>query len=380
MRYNVSAMKQIGSENRDFACFVQRESEQAVRDLLNDYWVIVLSVKEITAEIQTLAQTYCTVVHKENTISIGMASNDVAACVHLLMQSWFALQWVTNIQTPYNQEQSQTLIQNIYNEIVQENKQEQVKEEAQQAQHKQQFDDKQVQKVQRIIEQTLTDSDWLIQRVTWRAPWTQIKQLQEYQEELKKVRMWSNVSRMTEILENVFKLMETIELTSLEEMKQEELHVMTDSVISDIDISWEIDKYKRAQQVSEAGTAKSSDDSYYIFFGKVWLYQSFLKKDLWAKLKKVSSTRYGLYAAIELLFIFAAIGFWLYIFVQKVLFDSDIALHYFDALISLSILSFLFVMTNMVVKRNTVLVIISGVCIFVGYIIVRYLIDVNFAL
>lgn len=380
MRYTVAAMKQIGEENTDFACYVQLDTEQAVRDLLNAYGVILLSVVPLEGDVQTVASTFCTILHKEQDIVLWFTEQDMALCVRRVMQAGFAMQSVTSTVNPLDINDSHNLINSIYQELVAQQSLQQQQAQAQEEKKQQQFDDQKVQKVQRIIEQTLADIDRLVEKVTGRAPGAQLKQLGEYVEELKKVRMWSNVSRMTEILENVFKLMELIELNTLETMKQEELHIVTDSAISDIDISGEIDKYQRAQQVQAAWTAKSSDDSYYIFFGKAWLYQNFLKKDLFAKLKKVSNTWYGLYATIELMLICAACAFGIYTFVQKVAFGADIDVHLYNALVSLSIVSFLFVITNMIVKRNTFLVIISWVCIFVWYVVVRYLIDINFAL
>lgn len=92
--------------------------------------------------------------------------------------------------------------------------------------------------------------------------------------------MWSNTDKIMDTLQEIFMLMEKIEMEHMEMMKQDEKNVIETSLVSNLDLTGEYDKYKKAMQVLQAWTQKSSEDSYYAFFGKLWMYQRFVKKDL----------------------------------------------------------------------------------------------------
>jgi uncharacterized protein YaaW (UPF0174 family) len=93
------------------------------------------------------------------------------------------------------------------------------------------------------------------------------KKLHDLKELLTKIKMGSNIEKATSVLEETFTLMEIIETQSLSEMKEEEEKIMSSSIISNIDIIGELEKFKRANQTEQAGTKKTSSDLYYTFLG-----------------------------------------------------------------------------------------------------------------
>ena len=74
------------------------------------------------------------------------------------------------------------------------------------------------------------------------------------------------MEKSTQILEQVFKIMEKIELASINQMKMQEEQITDYSVVSNIDIVGELDKLKRAKQTNAAGMKKNNSDIYYTIF------------------------------------------------------------------------------------------------------------------
>lgn len=60
--------------------------------------------------------------------------------------------------------------------------------------------------------------------------------------------------------------METIETEHLDAMKEQEKQIFMSSSVSNVDVKGELDKFKKAQVVSDAGVEKSANDKYYAFF------------------------------------------------------------------------------------------------------------------
>ncbi len=184
---------------------------------------------------------------------------------------------------------------------VQAKTQEQQAQTAQIEQERQKmFQDPRYQKLQEMIVQTINDIDELQQKTSGTISPISLRDLNNQLEDLKKLRMGTNIDKITDALEIIFGLMERIDLEYLEVQKEHEVAIMKDSLISDTDVVGELDKYNKAQKVQLAGTSKNAEDHYYIFFWKLWIYQKFLTKELFGRLQKVTDILYSIFDYLEL--------------------------------------------------------------------------------
>ncbi len=98
------------------------------------------------------------------------------------------------------------------------------------------------------------------------------------------------MEKSTLMLEQAFSLMEKVEMSEITTMKEEEQRVMSNSVISNIDIISELDKFKRAHDVQQAGMSQTASDIYYTLFGMSGLYQRFLAKDIVQSIRQLQQS------------------------------------------------------------------------------------------
>lgn len=81
--------------------------------------------------------------------------------------------------------------------------------------------------------------------------------------------------------------MEEIELQIINDSKEEEIHLIKDSLISNVDILNEYNKWQKSSQIKKVGEKSTdSDDKYYLFFGKMGIYTRFLQKEYIHKLSQ----------------------------------------------------------------------------------------------
>jgi hypothetical protein len=146
-----------------------------------------------------------------------------------------------------------------------------------------------------MIAQTISDVEELQQKTNGTVSPISLRDLSNQLEELKKLRMGTNIDKITDALEMIFTAMERIDLEYLETQKEHEVAIMKDSLISDTDVIGELDKYNKAQKVHLAGTSKNAEDHYYVFFGKLGIYQKFLTKELLGRLQKLTDILYNIF-------------------------------------------------------------------------------------
>ncbi len=87
--------------------------------------------------------------------------------------------------------------------------------------------------------------------------------------------------------------MEEIEMEYLNQAQAAETSVIENSFVTHLDLVREYEKYEKAQKVKSGNLEKTPSDMYYIFFGKLGIYQRFLSKDISTKLGDRSKILYN---------------------------------------------------------------------------------------
>ncbi|MBP6086399.1 hypothetical protein KA478_04415 [Patescibacteria group bacterium] len=71
-------------------------------------------------------------------------------------------------------------------------------------------------------------------------------------EELKKLRLGTNISKLREQMSKVYMLMENVELQYLEEQKDNEIQIVEGSIVTYLDIVSEREKYRKTMNLQKA--------------------------------------------------------------------------------------------------------------------------------
>lgn len=208
-------------------------------------------------------------------------------CVDVKMIKWWEIENAQSELKEISQKIKDELI------IIEKNKDEELEKQSKI------YNDEQLQKIQEMTNSTLTEIDDLIAKTQTEVSTFKVKKLKEQQEELRKLRMWTNVNKIMEVLESVFWLMQDIDLEFLESQKKTETKLIWQSEVMNTDVETEVSKYEKSKKVQESWVNKNYDDSYYIFMWKAWIYQRFLQKDFLWRLKDINKVFGGLLSYIE---------------------------------------------------------------------------------
>lgn len=171
-----------------------------------------------------------------------------------------------------------------------EDQQKQIRQQQEAEAQKQQLilDDKKKERIMKVIDETLTDINTLQAGYGPNVALTNDqKKLEEFKDQLIKIKMGNNIEKATAILEETLALMEKIEMGLIFNLKEQEQQINQQSIVSNIDIITELDKIKRAKQTTEAGLKNKNSDLYYSYLGIVGLYQKFIAKDFFAKISEI---------------------------------------------------------------------------------------------
>lgn len=145
--------------------------------------------------------------------------------------------------------------------------------------------DPELEKMKHIAGQALTDISEIKVKASSSFAIRKMADLKGVEDELRKVRMGSNIPKMRSLISDAYRMMEELEMEYLNQQQTAETHLINNSVVTHLDLVREYEKYEKAQKVQSGKLEKTPSDMYYIFFGKIGIYQRFLSKDITEKLK-----------------------------------------------------------------------------------------------
>ena len=382
MLWKISAIRQNEQISIDVNAVINGESDVEIREFFGAFKVIILSIEQYNEETEwSFGDFFGTILYNEKQYRIVTQHPSAQEIAEQLISLWIPIETVNSISQPLTKEQSTQIIESIKTSIQAKQDAVQQKMQAKEDAHTKKFADEKVKKILWIAEQTITDMQQLWDKAAWHVSWTDLDRLKQLQGDLRKVRMGTNSEKITDVLEDIFMLMEKIEINYLDDIKESEYSIVKDSFVSNVDITGEYGKYKKAQQVLKAWTAKSKDDNYYVFFGKIGLYQKFLWKELLPRIKNLFALLQTIHTVIEYSAIMLAIRIWLFMLYQEKVLLLDISDRWYLYLVHVGsfwvILSLLYLLLH---KKNILILFLELVIIIIGYIFLFNFFSINFAL
>lgn len=184
---------------------------------------------------------------------------------------------------------------------------------------------------------------------------------------------------MTNVLEDIFLLIDTIEQRYTSKIQEDSTPLFKGTTISDADLIKEHGARKKSQYVAKAGTTKTGSDNFYILMGKAGVFVNFIKKDMLKKTNNISDLIFELTDMIEFVLLFLAIDIGFFIIYQQFLFGGTNDSSFYH-LVQIGILGFSFTATRFIKKKSLRMIILRIILSVALYIILTYAISIKYVL
>lgn len=378
MFYEISWTFQKWKIQEKIQLLLNSESEKYIRDFLKIYGIAVFSLKEFQWNKEDFGKIEFKVPYWEQKILWVAPYDKIRDAYYFLADVWFDIVYINNISNPIEEEKVSKIITKLYKEVFGLSSKEQEKQD--QKKQKTEDEEKKIKEFKQLINTTIEEARELMSNVKWIVTPNKLKDLNDLIDEMIKVKMWKNVDKMAHMFENILLQMEKIEIEYLNKKRKEESSWIKYSVLSELDVLFEYDKYKRSKKVfkwsSVSAMNKTFDDYYYKTFGKSGVYMKLFLKDFYFRLKKFKKNIpfiIDLFEFFFLLLILELVGLYLYnLFLGK----EVVSVYYYFW--NVWILGFLFYVFRAFSKSNFVFLFISLFCVLIWFFIIRTFIIVNF--
>lgn len=334
--FHISGLKQVwDNKHEKVDLLITADDQTNLRNIMKPYWIVVLSIKEYNDSISSFWPVSFSFYYEWVLINWVTKIEKVRDAYLLLSSYWFDISYINNLLTPITDWEVELILTKLKKELeeLRSNKWLDAKSWWKYWLYDKKYSEKDLIKIKEIVNLTISDFEILKQKVWDTISLTEIKEAEDIVGELKKYRQWSNLEKLSYMLDSLLSVMEKLEIKFLDISKKNETENYSWAVISDLDFVLEFEKYKKSSKRSKMWTLikteRTIDDHYYSIFWKAWIYIKFLWKEAAAKLSNYSLIINNSFIILELIFIFLLIEFTLYYLYNLLIWNDMISIYYY---------------------------------------------------
>jgi len=375
MYFHVIGIKEDENKKYNIDIVLESESDLIAKDFLHIHNIVILNFSDYKESPQSFWNVEITINYKQKTIKAFSYLNDIYSIVKYFLMMWFDVSYANFISSEdkISDHEVSDAIKNIKIEV--ENIKDTFKQELKQQkdQERKIYKDEKLKKTIKISLSAIREVDLLLRNIdTQSISQDKIRDIKIMAQELTKLKMWRNVDKMIEVLEKVYLKIYEIQKENFSK-KTPKLQILG-SLVTDVDMQQEIEKYKKAQNIKKIGAKRDSDDNYYLSFETTWIYLKFLIKDFKNNLKNISNFFYNAFDYFEIFAIFVAIVLSTYFWFSKISYSLYENLYLYYALMQVWVFGLSFCIVKILRKKSikiNILLLIAS--FFVYYLLIWFL-------
>ncbi len=289
MLFQTQWLISIWDKQTNIGFLIDGSSETAVRSVCNKHSIAVFGLIPFVGDPKTYGTVYFRFMEGKEEMTIYTQYEKAREAFAFFRSAQFLISYINNSKSPISDENVKLVIDKLENEykeslIVDPNKNKNYFQKISKL-----FVERSGQwliSLKQLATIALSDGDEILAKIIQVQPFVANK-IKNLQDELKKVKLGTNESRIRDAIWMLYHTLEEAELSILQEQKEHEVSVIKGSIVTYLDVLSEAERFEKSQKVSKAWAHKSGSDLYYGFLWTLWLYNKFLTKDIKNKSKNI---------------------------------------------------------------------------------------------
>ncbi len=355
MLFHVLGIKEIGWKNYNLDFVVQDVSEQALKEFLGTLGVVVVTIAEYTETPESFGDTKLIIknVNDEEDFVILKTSDYRKAYLLASMVGLEVLDVIPlhDTENPVTPEQMQ---KNIAERKQQLEKLHEIDHSKKFEVQKHDFDleDHRTTEMQLLASQVIQRSNMISTTMADEISPQEKKDLETLTQELAKIKLGTNLEKMRQHTNEIIIIIDELEKRKMHKLENFQKKIFKDSIVTDIDIAKEVQKYEKAKDIQQVWGVQNASDKFYTSLGKPWVCLKLVWKDFLHKLSKHEQVTLSVFRFIYSVLIITTLILGLYLVVYAKRWDSIQNTGLVLSLIKWAVLSGLFVLTDQIAKKR----------------------------
>lgn len=255
MYFHLVWIKEKNWEKYDLDVLLWWWDEDFIRKFLWIRWVVIVSINEFKEEPETFWNIKVSTDFNGNDIDIYMQWEDIWERLYFIIFLWITPTKANYIKDPISEEEINQLIESNTLKIKAEDEVVRKQQELAELKEQKKYEESSIAEWLKIINSNIDHIEQLLKAWVWVISWSDLKQLDEYLNEMKKIRLWTNFNKMAMMVLEAHSLMKRVEQQIFEANVDQKFLVDGNSSVSNIDV---LSEYFYSNKVSEKAKLQPS--------------------------------------------------------------------------------------------------------------------------
>ena len=245
MYFHLIWLKEKNWDQHELDILIQWWDENFIRKFLWYRWVVIVSINEFKEDYQTFWDVSILVTFENTDIQIITNWANLQDVTYLFISLWLSPNYVNFIKNPVSDWEVQEIIKSTLNTIHDENERVKKEQEEKELAEKKKYSESAIDDTLKVVNFEIDHVDQVMKAGNWIISPIDMKKLEGFFNELKKIRLWTNFNKMANLVLNTQKLTKKVEEEILAANEWKVFLIDKNSITTNIDFISELSDFNR---------------------------------------------------------------------------------------------------------------------------------------
>ena len=255
MYFHLIWIKEKEWKQHELDLLLQGNDEDLVRSFLSHWWVVIVSLNEFKENPEDFGNLKMSVLYNDAEIDIFMAWEDLSEALHSMMFLGLNPKFANYKNDPIPDDEMNELINSTISKINAINKEIQEKKEIEEKKEQKKYEEAAIGDSLKIINTEIDRIEQVIKAWEGVILWLEMKELEDYLNEMKKIRLWTNFNKMASLVFDAHELVKKAEDEIFKAYDSQKFLIDQNSSVTNIDVINDLFDSKR---ISEKGKLQAN--------------------------------------------------------------------------------------------------------------------------
>lgn len=236
MFFHLIWIKEKNWKKYDLNLLLQWWDEDFIRKFLASRWVVIVSITEYKEDIKNFWNIVISLTYNDSDIQIIAQSEDLSEEIFFIISLWLRPSRVNFIDNPVADVQMMNIINSAILEAEEEDKKIKEQEEIETIKERKKYEERWIKDWLKILNANIDHIEQILKAGEWILSWNEVKELENYSSEMKKIRLWTNFNKMATLVLEAHHLLKHAEEEIFDANVDNKFLIDDNSSVTNIDV------------------------------------------------------------------------------------------------------------------------------------------------
>lgn len=281
MYFHLIWIKEKNWNKFDLDLLLQWWDENFIRGFLSNRWVVIVSLSEFKEDPLKFWNIIVNINYSWSNIQLTIKWEDLSESTLFVISLWLNPVSINYSDNPIPEEQVKDIINTALSKVKEEDKKAKEQAKMEELKEKKKYEESWIEDWLKIINSNIDRIEQVVKAGQWVLSWIEIKKLEDYWNEMKKIRLWTNFNKMAALVSDAHVLLEGAEKQIFDANEQNKFLINENSIVTNIDVLKEYYNYSMISEKAKLQTAWMNTNE--MIANTLWensIFLNLLKRDI----------------------------------------------------------------------------------------------------